>query len=188
MSTQPIHDADGELAIGQPAPAFDLPGVDGKNHSLEDYRGSVKALAVIFSCNHCPYVIKTEDRMIELANAYKARGVEFVIISANNVVTHPADSFDNMKRRSQEKGYPFPYLYNEDQSVAHAYGAKVTPHVFLFDGNFVLRYRGAIDDNIDDPGNVRVKFLQNAIETILSGEGSIANEKTHARGCSVKWK
>lgn len=187
MTSQPIHDASGELALGQPAPDFDLPGVDDRNHTLEEYRGRVKALAVIFSCNHCPYVIATEDRMISIANQYNNQGVQFVAISANNVITHPADSFENMKRRSTEKGFPFPYLYNEDQSVAHAYGAKVTPHVFLFDGDLNLRYKGAIDDNVNNPSDVREHYLKDAIEGILN-DGEIANTSTRAMGCSVKWK
>ncbi len=179
---------DGQLSIGQPAPDFDLPGVDGRNHSLDEYRGKVKGLVVIFTCNHCPYVIKTENRMVALGNEYMSKGIGFALICANDVVNYPQDSFANMKRRSEQKGFPFPYLQNEDQEVARAYGAQVTPHVFLFGGDLKLRYRGAIDDNMDNVNRPTVNYLKDAIESLLAGESNIETAKTKAVGCSVKWK
>ncbi len=177
-----------ELDFGQVAPDFNLPGVDGRNWSLDDFRDK-KALVVIFSCNHCPYVIKTEERMIALGNEYQPKDVGFVLISANYIVTHPQDSPANMKKRADQKNYPFPYLYNEDQKVAHAYCAQVTPHVFLFDSEMKLRYRGAIDDNIDNPHAVKTHYLKDAIEALLAGAPErIAQSDTRPVGCSIKWK
>ena len=177
------------LTIGQPAPSFNLPGVDGRHYKLDDYRGKVKALVVIFSCNHCPWVIKLENRMIALGKEYLDKGVGFVVISVNDVVQYPADSFDNMKKRAADKGYPFPYLYDETQESAHAYGAQVTPEVFLFDGELILRYTGSIDDNPDNEKRPTKQHLKGAIEAILTGQpDKIVDSKTQARGCSVKWK
>jgi peroxiredoxin len=182
-------DMTGTLKIGGSAPHFNLPSVDGKNHSLDEFKGSVKGLVVIFSCNHCPYVIASEERMIALGREYKGKGVEFVLISANDVINYPQDSFENMKRRARDKEYPFPYLYNEAQDVARAYGAQVTPHVFLFDRDLKLRYRGAIDDNVNDPAAVKRQYLRDAIEAILSDTPDKVNPvDTKPVGCSVKWK
>ena len=177
-----------ELDFGQVAPDFNLPGVDGRNWSLEDFKGK-KALVVIFSCNHCPYVIKTEERMIALGNEYQPKGVGFVLICANDIINYPQDSPQNMKKRAEQKGFPFPYLYNEDQKVAHAYCAQVTPHVFLFDSEMKLRYRGAIDDNIDNPNAVKTHYLKDAIEALLAGvPEKIVKPDTRPVGCSIKWK
>lgn len=178
----------GQLSLGQPAPGFDLPGVDGKNHSLADYAGKVKGLAVIFSCNHCPWVIKYENRMIELGNKYMDKGIGFVLISANDVVNYPQDSFDNMKKRADQKKYPFPYLYNEKQDVAKAYGAQVTPHLFLFNADMKLVFRGSVDDNPDKMDRPTVTYLKDAIESLVAGDADIKNADTKAVGCSVKWK
>ncbi len=187
--SQPAMSSGGSLEFGRTAPDFNLPGVDGRNYSLDDYRGNVKALVVVFFCNHCPYAIMTQDRLIALGNEYKDRGVGFVLICANDAEKYPQDSFDNMKKRAEEKGYPFPYLHNEDQSVALAYGAKVTPHIYLFDGDMKLRYRGAIDDNIDNPDAVKRHYLRDAIEAILAGTpDKIADPDTKPVGCSIKWK
>jgi len=184
-----IFDSDGSLALGQPAPDFNLPGVDGKSHRLADYTGKVKGLAVIFSCNHCPTVIKYEERMMALGREFAGRGAPFVLISANDVVKYPADSFDNMKRRAADKSYPFPYLYDEPQSVARAYGAQVTPHIFLFDAEMKLVYRGALDDNADNPAAVKRHYLREALEAVSAASPDrIANPKTRPVGCSVKWK
>lgn len=178
-----------ELEIGSSAPDFNLPNVDGKMVCLDDYRGKVKALAVIFWCNHCPYVIKSEDKMIALGNEYLNKNVGFVLICANDTVNYPQDNPDRMKERAEAKGYPFPYLFNEDQKVARAYGALVTPHVFLFDGDLKLRYRGAIDDNINGDKPETSTHLKDAIEAILAGSiEKIDIQDTHPMGCSIKWK
>ncbi|NQT34566.1 thioredoxin family protein [bacterium] len=181
-------DSDNQLAIGRPAPDFNLPGVDDRNYSLDDFKGR-KALVVIFSCNHCPYVIKQENRMIVLGKEYMAKDVGFVLISANDIVNYPQDSPANMKKRAEQKGYPFPYLYNEAQDVARAYGAQVTPHVYLFDGDMILRYRGAIDVDMDNPGDSSGALLRDALDAVLAGvPEKITDTRTRAIGCSIKWK
>ncbi len=189
MSKQFKYEADGQLQLGQPAPKFYLPGVDGKHHKLEEFRGKTKALAVIFWCNHCPYVIKSEDKMISIYRDYENREVEFVLISANDVVNYPQDSFENMKKRSNVKEYPFLYLYNENQKVAKEYGALVTPHVFLFDADLILRYRGGIDNNINMERIKTSHYFRAALDRVLDDEGhKIQDNKTKAIGCSIKWK
>lgn len=179
----------GNLEIGKSAPEFTLPNTNGSEVSLSDFRGNAKALVVAFWCNHCPYVIKTEDRMIRLGKKYIDKKVSFVLINANDIVNYPQDSPDRMKQRVKEKGYPFPYLFDEDQSIARAYDAKVTPHIFLFDSDLILRYRGAIDDNINDENSVKRNYLEDAIDALLTGKPEEINpQDTQPVGCSVKWK
>ncbi len=183
-----LHDPDGQLSIGQPAPAIALPDtISGKSVSLEQFRGKAKAICVIFSCNHCPWVIKYEDRMIEIGSEYADKGVSVVVISANDIAKYPQDGPAAMMKRAIEKGYPFPYLYDETQEVARSYGAQVTPHVFLFDGNLELKYRGAIDDNADRESRPTKEYLRDAIEATLNGS-SIPTVTTRAIGCGIKWK
>ncbi|MBT7790185.1 MAG: thioredoxin family protein [Calditrichaeota bacterium] len=177
------------LKMGSSAPDFNLPNVDDKMVSLEDYRGKVKALAIVFWCNHCPYVIKSEDKMIVLGNEYLNKEVGFVMISANDKINYPQDAPARMKERAEAKAYPFPYLFNEDQQVAKAYGAQVTPHVFLFDGEMKLIYRGAIDDNMNGDKSETTTYLKDAIDAILADSaGKIEQTDTKPIGCSVKWK
>ena len=135
------------LPIGSPAPAFrDLPGTDGKKYGLDSFKGA-KLVVVSFTCNHCPYAKAYEDRFITLAREFAARGVAFVAINPNDDVTYPDDSFENMKVRAREKSFPFPYLRDERQDVARAYGAVCTPHLFVLNGARKLAYEGRIDDN-----------------------------------------
>ena len=179
---------EGHLNIGDTAPDFCLPGTDGKEYKLEDFKGK-KAFVVSFWCNHCPYVIKSENRMIDLANKYTPKDVGFAMINANDVVNYPQDNFDNMKRRATDKEYPFPYLFNDDQTIPKAYGGTVTPHIFVFDGDFKLCYSGAIDDNLDNADAVKVAYLKNALDAILEGNtDKIEQKETQPRGCSIKWK
>ncbi len=184
------HDPDGQLSIGQSAPEFSLLNVtNGEIVNFSCETGVTKASVVIFSCNHCPWVIKYEERMIALAREFQPLGVSFYVISSNDVIKFPQDGPVSMKERTIQKGYPFPYLYDESQEVARAYGAQVTPHVFLFDGDLILRYRGAIDDNADRDPRATKHYLRDAIETILAGRGTKpATATTRAIGCSVKWK
>ena len=174
------------LNIGDSAPGFSLKGVDGQTHSLEELKGE-KGIAVIFSCNHCPYVKAYEDRMIELAKEYQPKGVQFVLINANDPVKYPDDSFENMQKRAQEKGYPFPYLWDETQEVARAYGAERTPEAFLFDSELRLQYHGAIDDNWEDPTKVTKRYLRDALEALLAGREPEVRD-TPPVGCTIKWK
>jgi peroxiredoxin len=129
---------------------FELPGVDDRRHALAEYADK-EAIAVVFTCNHCPYARAWEDRLVDIQADYADRGVQLLAISANDAKNYPADSFPRMKERSEEKGFNFPYLYDESQEVARAYGAERTPEIFLFDKGGTLRYHGTVDDNYDDP-------------------------------------
>ena len=174
------------LKIGDKALPFSLPGVDGANHSLSEYAKKT-AIAIIFSCNHCPYVRAWEDRMVQIQADYAQKGLQLVAINANDADTYPDDNFENMKIRSRDKQFNFPYLRDESQKTAKAYGAERTPEVFLLDGSGILRYHGAIDDNYDDPGAVKVRYLRDAIDAMLTGARPKTQE-TKPVGCSIKWK
>jgi peroxiredoxin len=173
------------IALATEAPTFDLPGVDGRRHSLADYTDK-PALAVVWSCNHCPYVQAWEGRMVELQREFADRGFALVAISSNDADAYPEDSFEAMQARGEEQGFNFDYLYDEDQSVLNAYGAERTPEVFLFDGDRRLVYHGAIDDSREED-EVSERYLRHAIEAVLAGE-SPAVVETPAVGCTVKRK
>ncbi len=189
-SGQPIR----TLAIGARAPAFTLPGVDGKSYTVQDF-ARAKILVIIFTCNHCPTAQAYEERMKKLVTDYKEKGVAVIAISSN----HPksvrlnelgyadlGDSFEEMKTRARDAAFNFPYLYDgDDQKVAKAYGPRVTPHVFIFDAERKLRYVGRID-NSEDPRRVRTRDTRNALDAILAGN-PVPVEKTRAFGCSIKW-
>ncbi len=173
------------LKLGDAAPAFSLPGVDGKTYRLEDF-SSAKALCVIFMCNHCPYVKATIDRIIALQRDYAGKAAQVVGINSNETVNHPEDSFEQMIRWAKEKAFNFPYLRDDTQAVARAYGAERTPHIFVFDQSRKLRYTGAIDDNTQDPTKVKRRYLREAIDALLANQ-PVKEAETHAIGCSVKW-
>ncbi|MCI4369451.1 MAG: thioredoxin family protein [Thermoplasmata archaeon] len=174
------------LHTGDLAPGFDLPGVDGKHHSLSEFAGS-KLLVVTFWCNHCPYVQAWEGRTIELARRYATRSVQFVLISSNDVRSYPSDGFPAMVERARDKGYPFPYLWDESQAVARSYGALVTPHPMLFDRERRLVFQGRIDDNHEHPEAVRHQYLAQAIDRALAGK-PMEKSELPVLGCSVKWR
>lgn len=174
------------LNIGDKAIPFTLPGVDDKTHSLSDYADK-EAVVVIFSCNHCPYVRAWEDRMVQIQADYADKGVQLIAINSNDATKYPDDSFPKMKERAREKGFNFPYLYDETQEVARAYGAERTPEVFLFDKQGILRYHGAIDDNYENPNAVRRHYLREALDAVLAGQ-TPAIAETPPVGCTVKWK
>ena len=174
------------VAINHKAVDFDLPGVDGKNHSLKGLKDK-KAVVVIFSCNHCPYVQAYEDRIIDIQRDYADRGVQIVAINSNETDDHPDDSFENMAKRAKEKNFNFLYLRDESQAVARAYGATHTPHIYLFDQNRELRYTGKIDDNWKEPEKVQRKFLREALDAVLAGK-TVPEPETFAIGCTIKWK
>jgi peroxiredoxin len=173
------------LMLTTEAPPFDLPGVDGQNHSLDSYR-DVPVLGVVWSCNHCPYVQAWEGRMVALQSEYGDRGFRLVAINSNDAENYPEDSFDAMKARAEQQGFNFDYLYDEDQSAVKAYGAERTPEVFLFDRDRKLVYHGAIDDSRDED-EVSERYLGDAIEAVLNGTEPPVSE-TPAAGCSVKLK
>ena len=168
------------LSLGDPAPSFELLGVDGRTHSLRDYEG--RPLAVVFSCCHCPYVIAWEDRLNEIAREYDGRA-SLVAINANHYL---GDSFDDMKERAAAKGFVFPFLRDESQEVARAYTAARTPEVFLFDSGHRLVYHGAPDSNHRDPDGAE-PYLRNAVDAVLAGR-TPPTAQTPPVGCTVKWR
>lgn len=174
------------IQLGISCPDFELKGTDDKSHSLRSYSSS-KVLVVGFTCNHCPYVKAYEDRINALAKNYQGREVSIVCINSNDAVNYPEDSFDAMKSRAREKGFVFDYLHDETQAIAKAFNAACTPEFYVFDPERKLRYHGRLDDNTHEAQNVKEHFLQNAIESILNSS-PIKVEKTHALGCSIKWK
>lgn len=173
------------LKIGDPAPPFELPGVDGKTYKLEDFADD-DVLGVIFMCVHCPYVQAYEDRIMAVQADYASKGVQFVGINPNDERKYPEDSFDNMVKRARMKGYNFPYLRDKSQEVAEAYGAQCTPEFFVFDADRKLRYRGRLDDNYQDPAAVKRRYLREALDAILSGQEP-KEAFVPAIGCSIKW-
>ena len=173
------------IAISETAPAFSLPGVDGRSHSLDDY-DDARALVLVQSCNHCPYVQAWEGRLIGIQQDYKEQDVRIVAISSNDVASHPEDSFEQMKVRAREQRFNFDYLYDESQRIARALGAERTPEVFLFDGERRLAYHGAIDDNRDETA-VTTHYLRDALDAVLAGT-TPAVADTPPVGCTVKWR
>lgn len=173
------------LELGSQAPDFSLPGVDGKTYSLASLKGA-KLVIVVFTCNHCPAAIGAQDRTIKMAKDYKSKGVEILAISSNETTHHPDDSFEHMKERAKEKAFPFPYLHDETQHVARAYGALRTPHFYVFDADRKLRYTGRMDDNPYDASKATRHDLQNAIDALLAGKKPPV-EATNPIGCNVKW-
>ncbi len=174
------------LKLGDSPVGFELKGVDGNVYSLDDIRGGMEAYAVIFMCNHCPYVLAWEDRLIGLQEEFEDRGVAFVGINANDAEKYPADSFENMVTHAEEKGLNFPYLHDKTQELARAYGAERTPEVFLFNGDDELVYHGAPDDS-HDPESVTEHWLRDALEAALSGS-DVPVAETDPVGCTIKWK
>lgn len=174
-----------ELAVGAKAPGFALlNAVDGKTYSLADSKD--KLSVVVFTCNQCPYAKAFEPRLIEIAKAYQRKGVAFYAINPNDDNRYAEETLANLKARAVSKGYPFPYLKDGDSSVARAYGARVTPHVFLVDKKGVVRYRGYIDDSAK-PGERTNTGLTNALDALLSNK-DVAETSTRAFGCTIKWK
>ena len=173
------------LELGAKAPDFRLPGVDGKEYGLENFKDA-KVLIVVFSCNHCPAAIGSQDRMIRLCRDYGPKGVAMVVISSNEDQGHPQDSFEHMKERAREKGFPFPYLRDAAQTAARAYGALRTPHFYVFDQDRCLRYTGRLDDNPYDAAKATKHDLCNALDALLVGKKPPV-EATNPIGCNVKW-
>lgn len=174
------------MPLGTPAPAFSLPGVDGKTWSLDSF-SEAELLVVVFTCNHCPYAIASEDRLLEIQADYRDEGVRLVAISANDAAKYPDDSFDEMKKRAAEKRFTFPYLYDESQAVARAYDAACTPDIFVFDRERKLVYNGRIDDNWQKPAEVTRRDLRAVLDAALEGK-SVGFEHVPSMGCSIKWK
>lgn len=172
--------------IGDKATDFKLKSVDGKMYSMSDFK-SAKGFIIVFTCNHCPFAKKYEDRINDLAKKYKPQGYILLAINPNDPALAPDDSFELMKVRAKEKGFVFPYLFDEGQKIYPQYGATKTPHTFLLDKNGIVKYIGAIDDNVDSASAVKEKYVENAIAALESGK-TPSPETTKAIGCSIKAK
>jgi peroxiredoxin len=174
------------MPLGTAAPAFDLPEVMGERIALDALAGA--PLLVMFLCNHCPYVKHVRSELASLGRDYQARGVAVVAISSNDASAYPADSFERMREEKQAAGYSFPYLYDETQDIARAYGAACTPDFFVFDAGRRLVYRGQLDDS--RPGNgqpVTGRDLRAALDAVLDGRPASADQRP-SLGCNIKWK
>lgn len=174
------------LTIGSPCPPFELPGTDGANHALSSF-ADARLLVIIVSCNHCPYVVAYEERMVALSREYRPKGVQFVAINANDTSRYPDDGMPQMRERAKARQFDFPYLRDDPQTTARALGARFTPEVFVFDAARTLRYHGRIDDNHRDASQVSSHDLRLALDALLRGESPKVAETTPF-GCSVKWK
>jgi len=186
------EDANTGYNVGDTAIDFKLINVDDNFVSMANYKDA-KGFILVFTCNHCPFSIKYEDRIIALNEKYKPLGYPIIAISPNDVEAYPEDDLEHMKVRAAEKGFAFPYLYDETQEIAKAYGAKKTPHVFLLnkekvtdEEQLIVKYIGAIDDDTAET-KVEEQYLANAIDALLKGE-KIEPNVTKAVGCSIKWK
>ncbi len=184
------------LALNSLAPHFELPSTDGGIVSLADYKAA-KGLAVFFICNHCPYVVHIAPALAKIAKEYQAKGIECVAISSTDVSEYPADSFDLMKVEKAKQGYSFPYLYDEDQSVAKAYKAACTPDIYVFDAQQKLAYRGQFDNtrperissgNYDSSKTPATgELLKAALDLIVEGK-PVPTDQVPSMGCNIKWK
>ena len=173
--------------FGWPAPDFTLPGTDGKRHSLAEIAGDNGTL-IMFICNHCPYVLSVLDRIIRDARDLQELGIGVAAICANDATAYPDDSFENMQRMAREHAFPFPYLHDESQDIARAYGAACTPDFFGFDAQMGLQYRGRLDASgrhpaPDDAPRELYEAMKQVAET---GHGPA--DQTPSMGCSIKWK
>ncbi len=170
--------------VGDRAPDFALPDTAGGEHSL--LGGTALATVVVFTCNHCPYALAWQDRINDAARDYADRGVRFLAINSNDAERYPRDSFEAMQQRVLDENWPLPYLYDQSQEVARAYGAKVTPDVFVVDAGGVLRYRGAPDADYGDPSQGGA-WMRGAADAVLEDRAPEPAE-TEPVGCSIKWK
>lgn len=174
------------IPLGKAAPAFELKGIDGNTYSLDGFKGK-NAVVIMFLCVHCPYVKAVEERIAAISREYSLRGVQFIAINSNDTDKYPEDSPENMKQQSDRLQFGFPYLIDETQEVARAYGAVCTPDIFVFDRNFRLVYRGRIDDSWKDPSKIKRRDLREALEASLSGS-PVNEDQIPSMGCSIKWR
>ncbi len=178
------------VVVGDAAPDFKLKNIDGKTVTLKDYTNA-KGIIVIFTCNHCPYAVQYEDRIIALNKNLKDKGFPVIAINPNDATKYPDDNFDGMVKRAKDKGFNFPYLHDDTQEVAKAYGATRTPHVFLLvkgkDNKFTVAYIGAIDNDTENVNPEKTKYVENAV-TALNANKKPDPSSTKAIGCTIKWK
>jgi peroxiredoxin len=168
------------MHIGDALIDFTLPATDGNSYTASDVLKIAKALIVVFTCNHCPYAQAWEGRLIQMVHEYDPQGV-------NMLAQYPADNFEHMTRRAIEKHYVFPYLFDESQEVARAYGAERTPELFIFDAAGKLRYHGAPDDNYEDEHAVEHHYAREALNAILA-DHDVALAETRSVGCTIKYR
>jgi peroxiredoxin len=175
-----------KFPLGAQMPPFNLPNVDGGRITSESLRGA-PAVLVVFTCNHCPYVKGSEQMLVAVVTKFLSRGLKVVAINSNDATKYPEDSFEKMKEKAAASSLPYPYLYDEDQSVARAFDAACTPELYLFNGSGQLAYHGTINDSPRDASKVSRDFLSDAIAAVLDG---VAPQQAfvHPVGCSIKWK
>jgi peroxiredoxin len=174
------------LQIGESAPDFKLPATDGKKYQLSDF-ADARVLVVFFTCNHCPYVLGSDEVTRQTANKFSGQGVKFVGINANSKHTHPEDDFEHMVSRMAEQKFPWVYMYDETQEVALAYGALRTPHFYVFDQKRKLIYTGRGVDNPRETSKMTVNNLERALSEHLAGK-PVSEPLTNPIGCNVKWE
>ena len=172
------------LAIGDSAPSFELSDTEGSRHEVGS--GGDGPTVVVFTCNHCPYALAWHDRLMDVARDYQPRGVRFLALNSNDAERYPRDSLEAMRERLRDEDWAHPYLHDESQEVARAYGALTTPDVFVLDADGVLRYRGAPDGDYSDPSH-GAAWLREALDDLLAGN-EVRRAETEPVGCSVKWK
>jgi hypothetical protein len=176
------------LPIGSPIPMADvkMKSVDGKELAIADVKKPAGTL-VVFTCNHCPFAKMWESRIVELGNAYGAKGIGVIAVNANDPKDYPEDAFEPMQQRAKERGMQYPYVVDATSNLARAFGATRTPEAFLFDKDGKLVYHGAIDDNGQEPSKVENPYLRNALEAVLSG-GKVPVAETKSIGCGIKFR
>ena len=173
--------------FGWKAPDFSLPATDGKTYSLADVMGE-NGVVIAFICNHCPYVLAVLDRILRDARDLEAHGIGFAAICSNDATSHPGDSFPKMKEMAEERGFPFPYLHDEDQSVARAYDAACTPDFFGLNAKGELQYRGRLDESRRDAGPPDLRRDLYEAMVMVAGTGEGPRDQVASMGCSIKWK
>ncbi|MFQ5659974.1 MAG: thioredoxin family protein [Gammaproteobacteria bacterium] len=173
--------------FGRSAIDFNLPGVDGRNWSLDDCRGE-RGTLIMFICNHCPYVKAIQQRLVKDTRALLEHGIKSVAVMANDSTAYPEDSFENMKKIAEQFGYPFPYLFDESQDTARAYGAVCTPDFFGYNANMELHYRGRFDAERagQEPAGARQELYEAMLQIAITGKGP--EQQIPSMGCSIKWR
>lgn len=188
VATSVAAEPDGPLPLGAKAPmaTTKMKNVDGKMVTIADVTGKAGTL-VIFTCNHCPFAKGWEQRIVEIGNSYAKKGLGVILINANDPAKHEEDGFAEMQTRAKSRGLQVPYVVDETSAVARAFGASVTPEVFLFDKNGKLAYHGAIDDNHKDPEKVQKRYLKDALDAVLAGKPP-ATPESKSIGCGIKFR
>jgi peroxiredoxin len=189
IKSEPVHNShtDRGYSIGDEVKNFKMKNIDEKYISLSDYKNA-KGLIIIFTCNTCPYAVAYEERLVKMNNKYKEKGFPLITINPNNPEVREGDSFENMKVRAKEKGFNFPYLFDDGQKVYPKFGATKTPHAYVLSnssGVFTVEYIGAIDDNYKNENKVKIKYIEKAVNQLLKGE-KVSEPETRAIGCSIK--